>query len=94
MHFLVIEHFRNGDPIPIYQRFRDQGRMMPDGLAYVTSWITDDLTRCYQVMETAERRLLDEWLANWADLMEFEVFPVLSSPAVRERLAPRLSPPG
>jgi len=52
MHYLVIEHFRNGDPIPIYRRFRDQGRMMPDGLAYVTSWITEDLTRCYQVMET------------------------------------------
>ncbi len=92
MHYLVIEHFRNGDPIPVYQRFRDQGRLMPDGLAYVTSWITEDLTRCYQVMESNERRLLDEWMANWADLMEFEVFPVLSSTAVRERLAPRLAP--
>ena len=88
MHYLVIEHFRNGDPVPIYARFRERGRLMPEGLTYVTSWITDDLTRCYQVMETAERALLEQWLAQWADLMEFEVLPVLASAEVQQRLKP------
>lgn len=88
MHYLVIEHFRNGDPVPIYARLRERGRLMPEGLHYVTSWITEDLTRCYQVMETAERALLEQWLAEWADLMEFEVLPVLASAEVQQRLKP------
>lgn len=87
---MVIERFRNGDPIPIYRRFRDLGRLMPDGLTYVSSWITEDLSRCYQVMETEDPRLFESWVAEWADLMEFEVLPVLSSAEVRERLAPHL----
>ncbi len=90
MHYLVIEHFRNRDPVPIYQRFRAQGRLMPEGLSYVTSWITDDLTRCYQVMESANRGLLEEWMSHWSDLMEFEVFPVLSSAEVQAMVADRL----
>ena len=90
MHYLVIEHFRNGDPIPIYQRFKARGRLMPDGLGYVTSWITEDLKRCYQVMEAPDRGLLDQWMGEWADLMTFEVMPVLSSADVQQRLAPRL----
>jgi hypothetical protein len=91
MLFLVIEHFRNGDPVPVYQRFRAQGRLMPEGLGYISSWITEDLTRCYQVMETADRGLLDEWIGRWSDLMAFEVMPVLSSAQVQERLRPRLA---
>jgi hypothetical protein len=90
MHFLVIEHFRNGDPIPVYRRFRAEGRLMPEGLGYITSWITEDLTRCYQVMEAADRGLLDEWIGRWSDLMAFEVMPVLSSVQVQERLRPHL----
>jgi hypothetical protein len=92
MHYLVIESFRNGDPIPIYRRFRARGRLMPDGLAYISSWITEDLTRCYQIMETADRSLLEQWMAQWIDLMDFEVMPVLPSADVQERLAPRLAP--
>ncbi|HEY7461030.1 MAG TPA: DUF3303 family protein [Gemmatimonadota bacterium] len=91
MHYLVIEHFRNRDPVPVYQRFQAQGRLMPDGLAYVSSWITDDLSRCYQVMETDDRRSLEQWMARWSDLIDFEVMPVLSSQQVQERLAPKLS---
>jgi hypothetical protein len=86
VHYLVIEHFRHGDSLPVYRRFRAQGRLMPEGLAYVSSWITDDLTRCYQVMETNDRALLEQWMGRWSDLMEFEVLPVLSSAQVRERL--------
>ena len=79
MLYLVIEHFRDGDPAPVYHRFRDQGRLAPDGLRYVASWVTTDLARCYQVMECDDRALLDAWIARWADLVEFEVVPVVTS---------------
>ena len=82
---MIIEHFRNGDARPVYERFRDRGRMMPDGLAYVSSWITDDLAHCYQVMECDDRRLLEEWMSHWDDLMEFEVVPVITSAEARQR---------
>jgi histidine triad (HIT) family protein len=86
--YLVIEHFRNGDPVPVYRRFRAEGRLMPEGLEFVSSWITEDLTRCYQVVQAADRGALDEWIARWADLVDFEVHPVLSSGQVQERLGP------
>ncbi|HSE51275.1 MAG TPA: DUF3303 family protein, partial [Gemmatimonadales bacterium] len=86
--YLVVEHFRNGDPVPVYRRVRAQGRLMPRGLEFVSSWITEDLTRCYQVMESADRAALDEWMARWADLVDFEVHPVLSSEQVLGRLGP------
>lgn len=90
MQYLVIENFRGRDPVPVYRRFRDRGRLAPEGLHYVGSWITEDLARCYQVMECADRHLLDEWLSHWHDLVEFEVMPVLSSAEVQARLAGRL----
>jgi hypothetical protein len=90
MQYLVIENFRGRDPVPVYRRFRERGRLAPEGLQYVGSWITEDLARCYQVMECADRRLLDEWLSNWHDLVEFEVMSVLSSAEVQAKLAGRL----
>jgi hypothetical protein len=68
MLYMVIETFRNGDPVPVYRRFRDRGRLMPEGIEYRGSWVTDDLRRCFQVMECTDRRLLDEWMANWQDV--------------------------
>ena len=79
MLFMVVEHFRNGDPRPVYQRFAERGRMAPDGLRYVASWVTDDLRQCFQVMECDDRRLLDQWIAQWDDIVEFEVMPVVTS---------------
>lgn len=79
MLFLVIERYRNGDPGPVYARFRAQGRMAPEGLTYVSSWVATDLATCWQVMETADRALLDRWIANWSDLVDFEVIPVVTS---------------
>ena len=90
MHFLLIEHFKDGDPVPTYRRFREKGRMAPPGLNYVGSWVTPDLTRCYQVMECADRRLLDEWMAKWEDLTRFEVIEVITSAQAVEKVAPRL----
>ena len=83
---MVIEHFRDGDPRPVYRRFRDEGRLAPDGLAYVASWVTDDLRRCYQVMECDDRALLDAWIARWSDLVDFEVIPVLITTEVLVRI--------
>jgi len=90
MLFMVIERFRNGDPIPVYRRFRERGRLAPDGLKYIASWIDSRMERCYQVMETDDRALLDQWMANWSDLVEFEVHPVMTSADAADRIAPRL----
>jgi len=79
MLYLIVEHFRNGDPGPVYERFRKQGRLAPERLHYINSWVTPDLTTCYQVMECDNRALLDQWLAAWSDIVEFEVHPVITS---------------
>jgi hypothetical protein len=76
---MVIENFRGGDPGPVYRRFREQGRLAPDGLEYVSSWVTDDFKRCYQVMQCDDRSLLDEWMSHWSDIVDFDVLPVVTS---------------
>ena len=79
MLYMVIETFRDGDARPVYQRFREQGRLAPEGLRYVSSWVTTDLERCYQVMECEDVALLEQWMAQWRDLVDFEVLPVVTS---------------
>jgi len=79
MLYLIIEHFRHGDALPVYRRFRDQGRLAPEGLRYVASWVTEDLRRCFQIMECEDPQLLAQWMARWDDLAEFEVIPVMTS---------------
>jgi len=76
---MIIENFRNGDPAPVYARFRAQGRLAPEGLRYVSSWVTEDIRRCYQVMQCDDRALLDAWIRAWSDLVDFEVHPVITS---------------
>ncbi len=90
MLYMIIERFKNGDPLPVYRRFREHGRLAPEALTYVSSWVTSDLTRCYQVMECDDRRHVDEWIARWADLVDFEVVPVIPSAQAAARVAPRL----
>jgi hypothetical protein len=85
MRYMVIEDFKPGASREIYSRLRDSGRHMPAGLTYVGSWITGDLTRCYQVMECDDPGLLDEWISHWTDLMDFEVVPVISSDEAKAR---------
>jgi Protein of unknown function (DUF3303) len=88
--YMIVEHFKNHDAIPVYRRFRDRGRLAPDGLQYVSSWVDEKLERCFQIMETSDRNLLDQWIANWSDIVEFDVFPVISSKEAAEMIAPRL----
>ena len=90
MKFMVIERFRNRDAVAVYRRFRDQGRMMPEGLKYIDSWVEPNFDRCFQLMECDDPRLFQEWILRWHDLMEFEIVPVVSSQETRERIAPSL----
>jgi hypothetical protein len=90
MLFMVVERFRDGDPVPVYRRFRDRGRLAADGLRYVTSWVSEDWRCCYQVMECEDRALLDQWIAQWQDLVDFEVIPVITSAQAVTRIEPRL----
>jgi hypothetical protein len=88
--YMVVEKFRNGDAVPVYRRFRERGRLAPDGLTYVSSWVHESLDRCFQLMETNDRALLEQWIARWSDIVDFEVYPVLTSKEAADQIAPRL----
>jgi hypothetical protein len=90
MQYMIVERFRNGDPAPVYRRFRDQGRLAPEGLRYVQSWVSEDLRCCYQVMECDDPQLLAQWMDRWRDLVEFETIPVMSSAEALASVMPRL----
>jgi hypothetical protein len=90
MLFMVVERFRNRDALAVYRRFRERGRMMPDGLEYVGSWIETNHDRCFQLMRCDDPSLFDEWTANWQDLVDFEIVPVAESKQVIESLAREL----
>ena len=78
MLFMVIENFRNQDAKSVYRRLRDKGRMVPDGLTFVGSWVSADLGRCFQLMEASDVTLLQRWVAEWSDLIGFEIVPVMA----------------
>jgi hypothetical protein len=90
MLYMVIEHFRGGDAVPVYRRFRDSGRLTPDGVRYLGSWVSEDLARCYQLMECDDRQLIDRWTSHWADLVEFEIVPVVTSAEAVQALSSSL----
>ncbi len=87
---MIVESFKNCDAVPVYRRFRDHGRLAPDGVKYVTSWVTTDMSKCYQVMECADPRLFEQWIARWSDLVDFEVVEVLPSAIAAAQIGPRL----
>lgn len=88
--YMVVENFRHPDAIPVYRRFRERGRLAPEGLTYVSSWVTPELDRCYQIMETSNRALLDQWISKWSDIVDFEVYPVITTKEAAEKIAPHL----
>jgi hypothetical protein len=87
---MIIENFKNHDALPVYRRFRERGWMAPEGLSYVSSWVERDLGRCFQIMATRDRALLEQWIASWSDLIDFEVYPVMSSQEAVEKVRPLL----
>ncbi len=91
MLYMVIERFKNRDPVPVYRRFRHKGRMTPEGLEYLSSWVDTKLERCFQIMETSDPKLMTEWTAHWSDIVDFEVVPVMSSADAVRAMQPKLS---
>jgi hypothetical protein len=90
MLFMVIETFREHDGKAIYRRLRDRGRSMPDGLKFVSSFVSADLGRCFQLMEADDVTLLQRWVAEWQDLMTFEIVPVVAGKDTAAALAAQL----
>lgn len=84
MLFMVIEHYKQGKTKNIYRRFQEQGRMMPEGLQYLDSWISANLDRCFQLMECEDPLLFQEWILQWQDLAEFEIIPIVPSKETTE----------
>ena len=90
MLFMVIEKYRDGDPKPVYRRFKEKGRLAPPGARYVSSWVATDFERSFQVMDCDDRGILDKWMANWSDIVEFEVIPIITSEKASAAIAPHL----
>jgi hypothetical protein len=84
MLFMVIERFKNRDAQAVYRRFQEKGRMMPEGLSYVGSWIEANFDRCFQLMECDDASLFQQWVVQWQDLIEFEIVPVVPSKETAE----------
>ena len=90
MLFMVIERFKHGDAKAVYRRFREQGRMLPDGLKYIESWTEANFDRCFQLMECDDPQLFQEWMSHWQDLVEFEIVAVVSSKEAADLIAQTL----
>ena len=90
MLFMVIERYKNRDAKTVYRRFRDKGRMAPEGLTYVGSWIEANFDRCFQLMECGDARLLQAWVTQWQDLVDFDFVPVVPSKETVEAISPML----
>jgi hypothetical protein len=88
--YMVIERFNENGAVAVYRRARDRGRLLPAGLDYVSSWVDVDFCRCFQLMETDDPELLESWIEQWRDLVEFEVVPVRPSAEAAALIAPRL----
>lgn len=86
MHYMIIERFHPGKVKALYQRFAEKGRMLPEGVQYINSWINEAVTVCYQVMEAESTDKLQEWIRQWNDLADFEVVPVISSAEAKEKI--------
>jgi len=85
MKYMVIEQFKSGDSGAVYERFHKNGRMLPEGLSYLDSWVDLNSGRCFQLMETENPQLFDTWIACWSDLVQFEVIPVVTSAEAAEQ---------
>ena len=90
MLFMVIEQFRSQDAKSVYRRFHEKGRLMPDGVTFLNSWVSADLGRCFQLMECDDATLFQQWVAEWSDLISFEIVPVVAGKETATALGGRL----
>ena len=86
MLYMIIERFHPGKVKALYKRFEEKGRLMPEGVNYINSWINEDVTICYQVMEANDFSKLHEWISNWIDLVDFEIIPVITSARAKQKV--------
>ena len=86
MLYMIIERFYPGKVKEIYKRFAEKGRMMPEGVNYINSWINEDVSICYQVMESDSEEKLKEWISHWDDLAGFEIIPVITSAEAKQKV--------
>jgi uncharacterized protein DUF3303 len=87
MLYMIVEHFRGNDPRPVYKRFAEKGRMAPESVKYISSWVDDKLHRCFQLMEAPDPAALEEWMSRWRDIVDFECWPVMTSAEAAARVA-------
>ncbi len=90
MLFMIVEHFKNQDPVPVYRRFRERGRLAPEGVQYISSWVDEKMHTCFQLMETSHIDLIQQWVDQWADLVDFDIYPVISSQEAAQRMESRI----
>lgn len=88
MLYMVVENFT--DAVSVYRRFRDAGRLAPENLKYISSWVDVNFQKCFQIMETDDEKVLEEWMANWKDLVDFEVYPIVDSAEAAKRINSKL----
>ncbi|MFM7424612.1 MAG: DUF3303 domain-containing protein [Elainella sp.] len=94
MLFMIIERFKDNDMLPVYRRVQEEGRLLPDGLTYIDSWVEPNFSRCFQLMECDDLRLLQDWILKWRGFgVTFEIVPVVSGQETRELVAPLLNRP-
>ena len=86
MQYMIIEKFHEGKVKALYRRFEAKGRMLPDGVKYIDSWISEDVTVCYQLMESVTEEKLQQWIGHWKDLVDFEIIPVISSADAKKKV--------
>ncbi len=85
MQYMVVERFKKGRVADIYRRFADKGRMTPEGLHFIESWVAADISMCWQLMETDDAGLFDQWTCHWKDLVDFEIVPIIPSAEARKK---------
>ncbi len=90
MLYMVIERFKNRDAVAVYRRYQEQGRMAPEGLKYIDSWVEPNYDKCFQLMECDDKRLFQQWMVRWEDLVDFEIVPVVSSKEAAAAITPKL----
>ena len=83
---MVIESFRDGKVKEVYRRYKEKGRIMPEGLKYLDSWVEVNFDRCFQLMECDDLLLFQQWVVQWQDLVEFEIIPVVPSKETTEKI--------
>jgi hypothetical protein len=83
---MVIERYHEGKAKMLYQRYSEKGRMMPEGVQYINSWINEEVTVCYQLMESDSIEGMQQWISNWNDIVDFEIIPVISSAEAKEKI--------